>query len=99
MVWTRIRTLIVSDKRWILQVKHEIIFENTGGWFMDRENASLDLRPIKNGWAVLGTGWAVHGETREEAVRRYYEAIERHKEIDARRIETREEVDALANRS
>lgn len=58
---------------------------------MDREKDSLDLRPIKNGWAVLGIGWAVHGETKEEAVRLYYEAIERHKKIDARPIETREE--------
>lgn len=63
-----------------------MIMENTGGQLMDREKDSLDLRPIKNGWAVLGTGWAVHGQTKEEAVRRYHEAIERHKEIDERSI-------------
>ncbi len=55
---------------------------------MDREKDSLDLKPIKNGWAALGTGWAVHGETEEEAVRLFHEAIERHKEIDARPIES-----------
>lgn len=66
---------------------------------MDRENDSLDLRPIKNGWAVLGTGWAVHGATKEEAIKLYYEAIERHKEIDARRVETREEAGMLDRRS
>lgn len=54
---------------------------------MNREKDSVDLRPIKNGWAVLGAGWAVHGQTKEEAVRLYHEAIERHKEIEARPIE------------
>lgn len=58
---------------------------------MNPERKSLDLRPIKSGWAALGDGWAVHGETEEEAVRLYHEAIERHGEIDARPIETKEE--------
>lgn len=66
-----------------------MIQENTGGQLMRREKDSLDLRPIKNGWAALGTGWAVHGKTEEEAVRLYYEAVERHREIDARPIETK----------
>lgn len=63
---------------------------------MDRERDFLDLRPIKNGWAAVGTGWAVHGETEDEAVRLYHEAIERHKEIDARPIKTEEEAGAPA---
>jgi hypothetical protein len=42
------------------------------------------LAPIKNGWAALGDGWAVHGHTREEALENYRRAEERHREIDAR---------------
>ena len=26
------------------------------------------IEPIKNGWAALGNGWAVHGKTQEEAL-------------------------------
>lgn len=54
---------------------------------MDREEDLLDVKPIKNGWAALSVGWAVHGETREEAIKLYHEAIEKHEEIDARSIE------------
>lgn len=52
----------------------------------------LDLSPIKGGWAAYGQGWAVHGYTKEEAVRLYQEAVERHREIDARVVEAPEEV-------
>ena len=31
---------------------------------------------IKNGWAALGDGWAVHGRTREEALENYRKAEE-----------------------
>ena len=48
------------------------------------ENAEPVLAPIKSGWAALGDGWAVHGRTREEAVRKYEEAKQRHRDIDAR---------------
>lgn len=57
---------------------------------------NVDIRRVKGGWAALGDGWAVHGETEEEAVKLYYEAIERHKEIDARRIEVKGETGTLA---
>ncbi len=42
-----------------------------------------ELRPIKNGWAAYGDGWAVHGATREEAIQKYREAEEWHRMIDA----------------
>ncbi len=58
---------------------------------MENERQPLDLRPIRGGWAALGDGWAVHGESKEEAVRLYHEAIERHKKIDARPVETEKE--------
>lgn len=53
---------------------------------METSETSVDIRRVKNGWAAYGDWWAVHGDTREEAVRRYYEAIERHKEIGSRPI-------------
>lgn len=65
---------------------------------METEREPLDLRPIKNGWAVLSDGWAVHGETEEEAVRLYHEAIERHKEIAARPVGSGEEASTLTRR-
>ena len=40
------------------------------------------MEPIKNGWAALGKGWAVHGRTQEEALERFKQAQERHWEID-----------------
>ena len=52
---------------------------------------SPDLRPIKGGWAALGPDWAVFGESKEEAVRRYGEAERLHKEIQSR-LEPRSEV-------
>lgn len=52
---------------------------------MEMERLGVDVRPIKNGWAALsGEGWAVHGASKDEAVRRYHRAIERHREIDTR---------------
>lgn len=50
------------------------------------ERIELVLVPIKNGWAARGEGWAVHGRTPEEARQKFYEAEERHREIDARSI-------------
>jgi hypothetical protein len=42
------------------------------------------LSEIKNGWAALGHGWAVHGRTKEEALQKYYEAEAKHREINQR---------------
>jgi hypothetical protein len=42
------------------------------------------LSEIVNGWAAIGDGWAVRGATREEAVRKFREAEERHRRIMAR---------------
>ena len=36
---------------------------------------------IKGGWAAAGQGWAVHAETREEALRKFAEAKRQHDEI------------------
>jgi hypothetical protein len=41
------------------------------------------LRTIKNGWAAYGDGWAVHAPTREEAIQKYWEAVERHRLIES----------------
>jgi hypothetical protein len=40
------------------------------------------LTPIKHGWSAHGDGWAVHGLTPEEAVQKFLNAEQRHKEID-----------------
>jgi hypothetical protein len=42
------------------------------------------LRPIFEGWAAHGDGWAVHGCTREEAIEKYWKAKQRRREILAR---------------
>ena len=42
------------------------------------------VEPIKNGWAALGKGWAVHGRTQEEALERFTQAQQKHWEIDKR---------------
>jgi hypothetical protein len=42
------------------------------------------LTKIKAGWSAKGNGRAVHGATREEAVRLYNEASDRYNEIAAR---------------
>ena len=47
-------------------------------------NGTPKLEPIKNGWAARGDGWAVHAPTQEEAITRFREAEQRHREIDAR---------------
>jgi hypothetical protein len=53
---------------------------------MDADTSASDpiLTEIKNGWAALGKGWAVHGRTKEEALQKYYEAEAKHHEIDQR---------------
>ena len=48
------------------------------------ETEPRKLSPIKNGWAAFGKGWAVHGRTREEAIRLFQEPGRRHEYIDAR---------------
>lgn len=39
------------------------------------------LVPIRGGWAALGVGWAVFGETQEQAAGRFLEAERKHREI------------------
>ena len=39
------------------------------------------LTKIKAGWSAKGAGWAVHGPTREEALKRYREAEALHRVI------------------
>lgn len=48
------------------------------------EMQPLRLEQVRNGWAAFGRGWAVHGRTREEATRLFYETVAKHKEIDSR---------------
>lgn len=47
-----------------------------------KETKKPALTPIKNGWAAHGDGWAVHAPTPEEAIQKFLEAEQRHKEID-----------------
>ena len=54
----------------------------SGGKYMIRQFPILE--PVKNGWAAVGPGWAVHAETRELAIEAYLHAEERHREIDSR---------------
>lgn len=60
------------------------------------EVAMPTLRPIKNGWAASGKGWAVHAATRDEAVQRFQEAVIQHRNIEARPY-WYEQIQALAN--
>jgi hypothetical protein len=51
-----------------------------------REKASPEaypiLQPIYGGrWQAHGDGWAVDGDSKEEAVANYWKAVARHKEI------------------
>jgi len=46
-----------------------------------KETREPVLVPIYNGWSAHGDGWAVHGVTREEAIRNYWVTEERHREI------------------
>ncbi len=47
-----------------------------------QETRKPALTPIKNGWAAHGDGWAVHAPTPEEAIQKFIEAEQRHREID-----------------
>ena len=63
----------------------------------EQENKEPVLKPIKNGWAAYGDGWAVHGHTKEEALQEFREAERRHREIDARPLwYERDDADSLA---
>jgi len=42
------------------------------------------LLQTPTGWLAMAKGWAVSGATREDALRRFEEAQQRHDEIDAR---------------
>lgn len=48
------------------------------------------LQQIKNGWAAIGQGWAVHAPTQEEALRKFEEAERKHQEIAARPPKTQD---------
>ena len=48
----------------------------------DQAQMQPTVKPIKNGWAAYGDGWAVHASTSEEVVQRFKEAECRHQEID-----------------
>jgi len=48
------------------------------------------LVEIKDGWAALGEGWAVFGKTPDDALERYAAADEKHAELRARTIESRD---------
>ena len=43
--------------------------------------ALREISPIKGGWAAYGDGWAVHGETKRQALILFGLALERHKQI------------------
>lgn len=43
------------------------------------------LERIRNGWAAVGKGWAVFGETPEEAKESFRLAEAKHAEIESRR--------------
>lgn len=36
------------------------------------------LMPIKGGWAALGDGWAVFGESKDDAIKKFRQAESRH---------------------
>ena len=42
------------------------------------------LARIKGGWAAYGDGWAVRGQSKDDALERFWQAVTRHKEIDQR---------------
>lgn len=42
------------------------------------------LVEVKGGWHAVGDGWAVFGQTKQEALARYEEAERKHAEILAR---------------
>ncbi len=42
------------------------------------------LMKIKNGWAAVGDGWAVHGVTERDALEKFEQAERRHAEIHKR---------------
>lgn len=46
---------------------------------------------IKGGWAAVGKYWAVFGETKEDALRNFYNAEARHTEIALRDVKSQTE--------
>lgn len=44
----------------------------------------MKLCAIRNGWAAIGQGWAVHGRTKEEAQDNFAQSKALHKLIEAR---------------
>ena len=48
----------------------------------NQEQIQPVVKPIKNGWAAYGNGWAVHAYTPEGAIQKFRDAECRHQEID-----------------
>ena len=46
-----------------------------------------ELVGIKGGWAAVGLDWAVFGETKDDALRKYHDAEAQHTEISKRIIQ------------
>ncbi len=44
------------------------------------------LERIKGGWAARGNGWAVHGKSKNDALKRFWKAVKRHEEIARRTL-------------
>jgi hypothetical protein len=42
------------------------------------------LYEVKGGWHAAGKGWAVFGETREEALSEFWRTVKKHREIMSR---------------
>ena len=71
------------------------------GNVMSDEQEYPILKPIYGDrWAAHGPGWAVHGDTQEEAIENYHKAEARHQEIlaipreDAIAANRKQEIDA-----
>ena len=57
---------------------------NDGGETTKRDDLDVEpvLQQIYGGrWAAHGIGWAIHADTREEAIEKYWQAVERHRRI------------------
>lgn len=48
---------------------------------MEEQQEPRLVQQISDGWQAHGDGWAVYGATQEEALKNYWKAVQRHKEI------------------
>ncbi len=56
-----------------------------------KRHDELDVEPVlqqvyAGRWAAHGIGWAIHADTREEAIRAYWARVALYREVDARGI-------------